>query len=88
MLACFCLQLRTETIDIDDRMIGGNASAEGGGDEGADASSVSGVDVVMNHKLQPSPMKKSDYATYIKGYMKEWVPGLNSSYKSVTLPRT
>jgi len=63
-------KLKTETIDVDERMYGGNASQEGGGDEGADASSVSGVDVVLNHKLQPSPMKKSAYMTYIKAYMK------------------
>jgi len=64
-------KMKTETTDIDDSVFGGNASAEGGGDEGADASSVSGIDVVLNHKLQPSPMKKKAYMEYIKGYMKE-----------------
>lgn len=62
-------KLRTETIDIDDALIGGNASAEGAGDEGADAGTVSGVDVVLNHKLVASPMSKKAYQSYIKGYM-------------------
>lgn len=63
-------KMTSENCDIDDRLIGGNASAEGGGDEGADASVVSGINVVMNHKLVPSPMAKKEYMKYIKGYMK------------------
>ena len=64
-------KLRTDTIDIDESAIGGNASAEGGDEGGADAASVSGIDVVLNHKLQSCPMSKKDYKEYIKGYMKK-----------------
>ena len=62
-------KMTTVTVGIDDALIGGNASAEGAGDEGADDSSVSGINVVMNHKLVSAPMGKKDYMKYIKKYM-------------------
>lgn len=56
--------------DIDDSLIGGNASAEVQ-DEGTESSSESGVDIVLNHKLQEQPtMDKKQYLAYIKDYMK------------------
>jgi len=64
-------KLRTDTFDIDEKAIGGNASAEGGGDEGADAASKQGVDIVMNGRLVEYTMNKKDYMTHIKDYMKE-----------------
>jgi len=64
-----CEQMRTEVIDIDERAIGGNASAEAAGDEGAEATSKQGVDVVMNSRLVEYAMNKKDYMTYIKEYM-------------------
>jgi len=60
----------TESADIAGNLIGANQSAEGGDDEGVDPSSVTGINVVMNHKLQSSPMDKKPYMKYIKGYMK------------------
>jgi len=64
-------KLRTDTFDIDEKAIGGNASAEGGGDEGADTASKQGVDIVMNSRLVEYTMNKKDYMTHIKDYMKE-----------------
>jgi len=64
-------KLRTDTFDIDEKAIGGNASAEGGGDEGADAAQKQGVDIVMNSRLVEYTMNKKDYMTHIKDYMKE-----------------
>eukprot|EP00914_Ancora_sagittata_P013221 GHVO01025729.1.p1 GENE.GHVO01025729.1~~GHVO01025729.1.p1 ORF type:complete len:168 (-),score=42.46 GHVO01025729.1:289-792(-) len=61
-------KLTSENVGIDDALIGGNASAEGG-DEGCDESVVSGVNIVMNHKLTASPMGRKDYMKYIKKYM-------------------
>lgn len=59
--------------DIDDALIGGNASAEVQ-DEGTESSSVSGVDIILNHKLQEMPpMDKKTYLSYAKDYMKAWV---------------
>jgi hypothetical protein len=63
-------KLRTDTFDIDEKAIGGNASAEGGGDEGAESTSKQGVDVVMNSRLVEYTMGKKDYMTHIKDYMK------------------
>ncbi|XP_039601205.1 translationally-controlled tumor protein homolog [Polypterus senegalus] len=57
------------TENIDDALIGGNASAEIQ-DEGVEASSVSGVDIVLNHKLQETSFTKESYKQYIKEYMK------------------
>merc|ERR1712060_392145 len=51
------------------QLAGSNASAEGAdGDEGADPSSVSGIDIVLNHQLTETGFgsKKN-----INGYMKE-----------------
>jgi len=61
--------MRTDVIDIDEKAIGGNASAEGVADEGAEATSKQGVDVVMNSRLVEFAMNKKDYMTYIKEYM-------------------
>lgn len=67
----FCnVQMRTEVIDIDEKAIGGNASAEGAGDEGAEATSRQGVDIVVNSRLVEYTMNKKDYMTYIKEYMR------------------
>ena len=63
----YYFQLTTETTDFDDSKIGGNASAEGGAEESADPSSVSGVDVVLRHRLVETGFgKKKEYQTYIK----------------------
>jgi len=63
-------KLRTDTFDIDDKAIGGNASAEGGGDE-SEAASKQGVDIVMNSRLVEYNISKKDYMTHIKEYMKQ-----------------
>ncbi|XP_071356559.1 translationally-controlled tumor protein homolog [Trachinotus anak] len=55
--------------DIDDSLIGGNASAEEVC-EGTDASAVSGVDIVLNHKLQETSFDKKSYTAYVKEYAK------------------
>jgi hypothetical protein len=61
-------KLRTDTFDIDESAIGGNASAEGG-DEGAEAASKQGVDIVLNSRLVEYTLNKKDYMTHIKEYM-------------------
>merc|ERR1711997_1403801 len=63
-------ETRTEgEIQLD----GANASAEGeDADGGADPNSVSGIDVVLNHRLTESGFgSKKDYTLYLKGYMKD-----------------
>jgi len=64
-------KLRTDTFDIDESAIGGNASADGAGEgEGADAAQKQGVDIVMNSRLVEFAMNKKDYMAHIKDYMK------------------
>lgn len=63
-------KLRTETFDIDESAIGGNASAEGG-DEGVESTSRQGVDIVLNSRLVEFTLNKKDYMAHIKDYMKE-----------------
>jgi len=60
---------------IDDALIGGNASAEGG-DEGADDCAVTGINVVMNGKLNSTSFGKKDFKTYMGAWFKrmaKWV---------------
>merc|ERR1711942_470610 len=48
---------------------GSNASAEEF-DEGTDSAAVSGIDVILNHRLVETGFgSKSDYLTYLKSYM-------------------
>lgn len=50
---------------------GSNASAEEA-DEGTDTTSQSGIDVVLNHRLQPTGFgSKKEYQLYLKTYLKE-----------------
>merc|ERR1712158_7687 len=60
---------------------GANASAEGeDGDAGADPSSTSGVDIVLNHRLTESGFgSKKDYTVYLKDYMKKIVTYLENN---------
>ncbi|KAM5182074.1 translationally-controlled tumor protein [Mantella aurantiaca] len=69
-----CFEVEGKTIsrregEIDDALIGGNASAECL-DEGAEGTTVTGVDIVINHKLQETGFSKDSFKQYIKDYMK------------------
>merc|ERR1711872_210816 len=67
-------QVRGEMIsvsgEIDDRLIGGNASAEGGEDEKACDTAERGIDIVLHNQLQEVPFTKSDFKSYMKGFCK------------------
>jgi len=60
---------------------GSNASAEGeDADEGCDESSVSGIDVILNHRLQETFFgTKKEYQDYLKLYMKKVVKHLEEN---------
>ncbi|XP_069878905.1 translationally-controlled tumor protein-like [Dipodomys merriami] len=60
---------RTEA-NIDDSLMGGNASAEGPEGEGTKSTVVTGVDFVMNHHLPETSFTKEAYKKHIKDYMK------------------
>ena len=60
-------------------MAGSNASAEEA-DEGTDAASESGVDVILNHRLVETGFgSKKDYTVYLKDYMKKVVKHLEDN---------
>ena len=54
---------------------GANPSAEGedDGDVADDPGVESGLDLVLNQKLQETSFDKSAYKTYLKTYTKSWV---------------
>ena len=58
------------TDQIDDTLFGANPSAEEIQDTN-DASTASGVDITLNHKLQSTSFDRKQYLAHIKEYMKE-----------------
>jgi len=60
---------------------GSNASAEEAA-EGTEETTQTGIDIVLNHRLTETSFgKKGDYATYLKGYMKNVVKKLEENGK-------
>ena len=60
-------------------MEGSNASAEEA-DEGTDAASESGVDIILNHRLVETGFgSKKDFTVYLKDYMKKVVKYLEDN---------
>ena len=60
------IQLVTEKTVVDDSMIGGNASAEGGAEATEDAGQT-GVDVVLANRLMETGFaKKKDFQKEVK----------------------
>jgi len=65
----------------DIQLEGSNASAEEAA-EGTEEATMTGVDIVLNHRLTETSFgKKGDYATYLKGYMKNVVKKLEENGK-------
>jgi len=60
---------------------GANASAEGeDADEGSDPSSISGIDVILNHRLCETGFgNKKEYQDYLKLYMKKVIKHLQDN---------
>merc|ERR1711981_170436 len=54
------------------RIDGGIDSADGeDADAGADDSAVTGINVIINHKLNPTQFTKKDFKTYFGAWMKK-----------------
>jgi len=71
-----------ETRKGDDvQLEGANASAEEAA-EGTEETSTTGIDIVLNHRLTETAFgKKGEYATFLKGYMKNVVKKLEENGK-------
>merc|ERR1711935_1268597 len=69
----YCLEAKmvSESGGIDASLIGGNASAEGGGEGGADDTSVKKLNIVLSHQLQELPMGAEDYKGALKPFLKK-----------------
>lgn len=68
------VQLTTETTVVDDCMIGGNASADGGADEAAQDVSSSGCNIVLANRLQEQYYDKAGFKESIKvSYEYSWL---------------
>merc|ERR1712038_1811551 len=66
----------------DIQLAGANASAEEA-DEGTDAASESGIDIVLNHRLVETGFgSKKDYTVYLKDYMKKVVEYLEDNNRA------
>ncbi|XP_035133059.1 translationally-controlled tumor protein-like [Callithrix jacchus] len=70
-----CLEVEGKMVsrtegNIDDSLIGANASAEGPEGKGTESTVITGVDIVLNHHLQETSFTKEAYKKYIKDYMK------------------
>ncbi|XP_057559186.1 translationally-controlled tumor protein-like [Hippopotamus amphibius kiboko] len=70
-----CLEVEGKMVsktegNIDDSLIGGNASVEGPEGKGTESTVVTGVHIVMNQYLQEKSFTKEAYKKYIKDDMK------------------
>ena len=78
LIHSFHVQHISRTQD-DIQLEGSNASAEEA-DEGTDAASESGVDIVLNHRLVETGFgSKKDFTVYLKDYMKKVVKYLEDN---------
>lgn len=70
--------------EVDDSMFGGNASAEGGGDDGgSEAERESGIDVILDHRMKETVFgTKKEYTAYMKVYVKAIFKILEGSGKT------
>merc|ERR1712204_33984 len=66
------------------KLAGSNASAEGeDAGEGSDPNAVSGIDIVLNHRLNETGFgSKKDYTVYLKDYMKKVVKYLEDNERA------
>lgn len=64
-------KMTSESFQLDEAAIGGNASAEGVDEgEGCDAAVATGVNICLNHKLTETQFPKKDFKVSIQDYMK------------------
>ncbi|KAI0989177.1 hypothetical protein GJ496_010643 [Pomphorhynchus laevis] len=61
----------SSSLDIDDKLIGGNKSAEDPADEGLDSTTVTGINVVLAQNLQETSYTKAQYKVWLKNYCKK-----------------
>lgn len=68
--------------EVDDSMIGGNASAEGCDEGSSETEKEHGIDVILDHRLMATSFDKKSYGTYMKQYVKKIFQLLEASGKT------
>lgn len=72
MLNLKTIQTISLSNDIDEALIGGNKATEPGEeDETVDSSVVTGINVVITHKLIETGFTSETFLSWLKTYMKE-----------------
>ena len=71
IMESLCLEVQRKMVsrtegNIDDSLVGGNASIEDPGGEGTESTVIAGVDIVMNHHSRETTFTKEAYKKYIK----------------------
>lgn len=79
-------KMTTVSNKIDEALLGSNPSAEEQ-DEGTDDSAVSGVDVVINHKLMEIQMDKKSFKTYSQKFCKSALAKLQEKEAEGVVPK-
>merc|ERR1712142_1297586 len=74
-----CKMITCKPGAIDEALLGANASAEGGGDEGGDEETITAPNLVLAHRLQTTGFDKKGWTVYIKDYMKRTLKKLEES---------
>lgn len=73
--------------NIDGNLLGANESQEEAAED-LEATTVTGVDIVLNHKLQETGFNKDTFKVYIKDYMKAVKTKLNETNPDRVKPFT
>merc|ERR1712088_106406 len=65
--------------EIEDALLGANASAEGGDDAGGDEESITGPNLALAHRLASTGFDKKGWTVYIKDFMKRTLKKLEET---------
>jgi hypothetical protein len=65
---------------MDEALLGANASADGGMEDGGDEDTISGPDLVLAHRLTSVQFDKKGWTVYIKDFMKRTLKYLEENH--------
>jgi len=74
-----CKIITCKPGEIDDALLGANASAEGGDDAGGDEDSITGPNLALAHRLASTGFDKKGWTVYIKDFMKRTLKKLEET---------
>merc|ERR1711970_833607 len=74
-----CKMITCKPGAIDDALLGANASAEGGCEDGGDEETITGPNLVLAHRLSSTGFDKKGWTVYIKDFMKRTLKHLEEN---------